>query len=255
MLPPTSGTCNPPVRSVPPTVLAPPAPTGEDGGVNTSRTPARPVRRRAGRARALGPLVVVGALAVGLAACGSSSTSSSSTSTTGATPTTTPTSTTKGSSGSSTTSTTTGTPAGTAACRTSSLALSFGSPNGTAGAVHYTLTFQNTGTTPCTLYGFPGVSFLDGSGGQIGQPAQRAGGTPSTVTVAAGASAYASVAVTDPGIPPCTGSTAAAHVKVFPPGETQAATVAAPSGMLVCSSPNTQGYRSSTVTPVSTTAI
>jgi hypothetical protein len=193
---------------------------------------------------------VVGALTVGLAACGSSGSSSSSTSGTGATPTTT--STTKGSSGSSTTSSTA---AGTAACRTSSLALSFGSPNGSAGAIHYTLTFQNTGTTPCTLNGFPGVSFLDGSGNQIGQPAQREGATPSTVTVAAAASAYASVAVTDPGIPPCSGSSAATQVKVFPPGETHAATLATPPGMLVCSSPNTQGYRSSTVTPVSATAI
>ena len=218
--------------------------------MTTSRVPTRPGSRPAGRHRALAPVLLLGALAVGLAACGSSS--SSSTSTTGATPTTSPTSTTTRPSGSSTP---TSTAAGTAACRTSSLALTFGSPNGSAGAIHYTLTFQNTGSTPCTLFGFPGVSFLDDSGAQIGQPAQREGGTPTTVTVAAGASAYASVAVTDPGIPPCSGSTAASQVKVFPPGETHAATLATPSGMLVCSSPNTAGYRSSTVTPVSATAL
>lgn len=240
-----------------PTVLTPPVPTGEDGGVTTSRTPARSAwsaRHRDGRARAVAPLLAVGALAVGLAACGGSGSNSSTTSTTRASTTTTPpSSTTTGPSGSSTTTTTAA--AGTAACRTSSLALTFGSPNGSAGAVHYTLAFRNTGSTPCTLYGYPGVSFLDGSGSQIGQPAQRQGTTPTTVTIAPGSSAYSSVAVTDPGIPPCSGSAAAAQVLVFPPGETHAATLATPSGMQVCSSPDTAGYRSSIVTPVSATAL
>ena len=200
----------------------------------------------------MAPLLVV-ALAVGLAACSSGSSSSSTTASSSTTPTTSSTTTTtKGSGGSTTTSSTA---AGTASCRTSSLALSFGSPNGSAGAIHYTLTFQNTGSTPCTLFGYPGVSFLSASGTQIGEPAQREGGTPTTVTVAAGASAYASVAVTDPGIPPCSGSGTAAQVKVYPPGETHAATLATPAGMLVCSSPNTPAYRSSTVTPVSATAL
>ncbi len=234
------------------TILALAALREEDGGVTDPTAPARPTRRRTGGRRiALGPLLAAGALAVTLAACGSSG--SSSTTTTGATPTTSPTSTTRGSSTpSSTTATTT---PGTPSCRTASLALSLGTPNGSAGATHYGLTFRNTGTAACTLYGFPGVSFLDSSGHQIGDPAQRQGGSPATVTVAAGASAFASVAVTDPGIPPCTGSTPAAQVRVYPPGETHAAAVTAPSGLLVCSSPNTSAYLSSTVTPVSATAI
>ena len=37
-----------------------------------------------------------------------------------------------------------------------------------------------------------------------------------------------------PGIPPCTGPGTAAQVRVYPPGETVAAQIAAPSGMLVC---------------------
>ena len=105
------------------------------------------------------------------------------------------------------------------------------------------------------MYGYPGVSFLDASGDQIGDPAQRQGGTPTAVTLAAGGSAYASIAVTDPGIPPCSGSTAATQVRVYPPGETHAATISAPSGLLVCSSPNTSAYLSSTVSPVSLTAV
>jgi len=42
---------------------------------------------------------------------------------------------------------------------------------------------------------------------------------------------------------------------VYPPGETQAAVVAAPSGLLVCSSPNTAAYSSALVSPVSATAL
>ena len=212
----------------------------------------RPVRRRPRLAAAL----AVGAAAVALAAC---SNSSSSTTTTQASPTTT-----RGTGASSTTTTggstsTTGAPpttAGIAACRTSALTVSFGSPNGTAGAIHYTLTFHNTGASACTLYGFPGVSFLGAGGQQIGAPAQReGGGAPANVTVGVGGNAYASVAVTDPGIPPCSGSATVAQVRVYPPGETQAALTAAPSGMLICSSPNTPSYQSAIVSPVSATQL
>ena len=132
--------------------------------------------------------------------------------------------------------------------------MSIGSPNGSAGASHYGLTFQNTGTAACTLYGYPGVSLLNTAGSQIGDPAQRQGASATTVTVAPGGNAYASIAVTDPGIPPCSGSTAAAQVRVYPPGETHAAQVPAPTGLLVCSSPNTTAYLSSTVSAVSSTA-
>ena len=98
------------------------------------------------------------------------------------------------------------------------------------------------------------MSFLDAGGHQIGAPAQRQGGTPATVTVGTGTTVYSSVAVTDPGIPPCAGGTTAAQVQVYPPGETHAALVTAPSGLQVCSSPNTPAYLSSTVTPVSATS-
>ena len=232
-------------------MLAAPVPSGEDGMVTTTRPPARPTTRRSlgpSWRSLLGPLVAIGALALGLAACGGTG---SSTTSTAAAPTTTaaPTSTTGSQSTSSSSTSTPLTPI--RSCRTASLAISLGSPNGSAGATHYGLTFQNTGTSACTLFGYPGVSFLDSSGSQIGAPAQRQPTTPATITLAAGGNAYASVSVTDPGIPPCSGSTAATKVRVYPPGETSAATVTTPSGLLVCSSPNTGSYLSSTVTPVS----
>ena len=76
-----------------------------------------------------------------------------------------------------------------------------------------------------------------------------------TVTLAAGGDAYSSVAVTDPGIPPCSSQATAAQIRVYPPGQTQSALVAAPSGVAVCSSPNTSAYTSATVTPVSATQL
>lgn len=194
-------------------------------------------------------------MAVGLAACGGSTSSSTTSTAAGSTGSTgNPTSNAPGTtSGTAPGSTTTSAP-GTPACRTSSLSVSLGSPNGSAGAMHYGLTFQNTGTAACLLYGFPGVSFLDASGSQIGDPAQRQGSAPTPVVLASGGSAYSSISITDPGIPPCSGSAHASQVRVYPPGETHASQVPATSGMLVCSSPNTSAYRSSTVSAVSSTA-
>jgi hypothetical protein len=100
------------------------------------------------------------------------------------------------------------------------------------------------------------VSFLSAGGSQIGAPAQREGNlSPSTVTLAPGGDAYSSVAVTDPGIPPCTTSVSATQVRIYPPGETHSALVSAPSGgIAVCGSPNTANYLSAIVSPVSATA-
>ena len=217
---------------------------------STSRKTDRPGHRF--RQAGIAPLLTLGVIALGLAACGGSS--SSSTTTTNATSTTAG----SGNSGSPTstsTSVTTSTAPGISECLNGSLTLTLGSPNGTAGATHYGLTFKNTGTSACTMYGYPGVSFLDSGGNQIGAAAQQEGGSLVTVTLAAGGNAYASIAVTDPGIPPCTGPGTAAQVRVYPPGQTQAALVPAPPDLLVCTSPNTSAYTSSFVTPVSATAI
>jgi hypothetical protein len=130
-----------------------------------------------------------------------------------------------------------------------------GNGNGTAGSVHYPIVFRNTTSSACTLYGFPGVSFLTAGGTQIGVPAQRGSGIAfATVTLAPDGSAYSSVGVADPGIPPCTSSATATQVRVFPPGETHAVVVAAPSGIAVCSSPNTANYQSAIVTPMTSTS-
>ena len=208
---------------------------------------------RSRRARAVVPGIVGSALL--LAACGSSSSSSTTSTTRVPATTTTTTAGTTTSTTRATTTTTTG-PKSTS-CTTSNLTVTLGSPDGTAGAIHYAITFHNSGSSPCTLYGYPGVSFLTAGGSQIGAPAQREGNlTPATVTLSVGGDAYSSVAVTDPGIPPCSSSVNAAQARIYPPGETQAALAAAPAGgIAVCGSPNTANYQSAIVSPVSATSV
>jgi Protein of unknown function (DUF4232) len=224
---------------------------GHQGDVRTE--PSSAVRPMTGRRRAVAAGALLAATALGLAACGSSSSTSTTTTqhpTTTSKPSTSSTSTTA-STGASTS--TTSRPSSNG-CATSALTVTFGDPNGTAGAIHYTITFHNTGASSCTLTGYPGVSFLTSGGSQIGAPAQRGSGSVSTVTVAAGGNAYSSVAVTDPGIPPCSSQSTATQVRVYPPDQTQAALVSAPS-VAVCSSPNTSAYQSAQVTPVTSTPL
>lgn len=120
-------------------------------------------------------------------------------------------------------------PAGPAACATSALALSLGQSNGAAGSVIIPLEFRNTSGSSCSLYGYPGVSFVTGPGGsQIGASASEDNATPRRlVTLAAGATAHAllQVAVAQ-NYPPAKCHLAQAHwLKVFPPGQTAALSV------------------------------
>ena len=143
------------------------------------------------------------------------------------------------------------TTAGAVACTTGRLALSLGSPSGTAGATHYELLFRNSSSSSCMLYGYPGVSFLTSAGQQIGAPATREPGTTiHTVALAPGSRAQADLAVTDPGIPPYAGQSVAKYVRVYPPGNTQSVNVTAPGTLEVCSSPNTPSYSSAQIGPV-----
>lgn len=94
------------------------------------------------------------------------------------------------------------TPAGTAdagRCAASSLAASIepGS-GGAAGSVIVHLALRNTGSTACTLQGWPGVSFVGGGNGtQIGAAAAQEKSSPHpTVTLAPGKTAVAPLKIT-----------------------------------------------------------
>ena len=164
--------------------------------------------------RILLPAVLTVTLMSLAGACGSSSSSSSSTTTAAPTSTTAP---------ASTTSTT----ALPSHCASSELRAALGPADAGAGQIYQPIIVTNTGTRSCQLRGFPGVSLLDASSSQIGQPATRDGSEGATITLAPGASASAALHTTNGGqsADPCVGPSAS--IKVFPPDNTEALTVAA----------------------------
>ena len=96
------------------------------------------------------------------------------------------------------------------ACSASQLSLALVGGSGEAGHIPNVILFRNTSNAPCSLFGYPGVAALDGSGHQVAQ-AQRTlqgaiGGFPGiqadlpTVDLAPGQEASSMVEGTD--VPP-----------------------------------------------------
>lgn len=117
-------------------------------------------------------------------------------------------------------------PAGPASCATSALHIELSQGNGTAGSVVVPIEFTNTSTSACSLFGFPGVSFVTGVGGsQIGASAGEDNATArKLVTLAPGGKAHALLQiVVAQNFPPAACKLVTAHwLKVFPPGQTAA---------------------------------
>lgn len=87
--------------------------------------------------------------------------------------------------------------AGTSTCLVRYLNASTGQSQGAAGSTYVNLVFKNLNNAPCTLYGFPGVSFGAGTPvSQVGEPAGRDNNVPSTVvTLQPGGYAYTTLRV------------------------------------------------------------
>jgi hypothetical protein len=102
---------------------------------------------------------------------------------------------------------------------------------GAAGNLYDWLVFTNTSTRTCTLYGFPGVSYLTGpTGQQVNDPARRSGDNPGRVTLDPQQAGHATVHTGQPGnFPDTCKPVAVAGYRVYPPDETAAVFVAAPS--------------------------
>jgi hypothetical protein len=106
-----------------------------------------------------------------------------------------------------------------------------------SGHVGLFVVFTNTASRACTMYGYPGVSFLTGpSGSQINQPARRfaPAGPPVLVRLGAGGQAHADLLLVNVDNFPSDQCrpTLAAGVRVYPPDETAAVFV--PSPQRVC---------------------
>lgn len=94
---------------------------------------------------------------------------------------------------------------------------------GSAGHQAYEIVFRNSGSSPCTLQGWPGVSFVGkGNGTQLGAPATfDRSSAHGTVTIAAGSTAHATLLVAQARNYQDCGITTADGFRVYPPGSKQ----------------------------------
>ncbi|MFI1915261.1 DUF4232 domain-containing protein [Nocardia sp. NPDC020380] len=152
------------------------------------------------RGRDLRVMGVIAAGLVALAGCSSSTVSSGPTGTPGSTvnsggPSGTPgTPSTGANDGGQPSATTVNTGAGE--CRTDQLSASIDDRGGAAmGSIYFKIIFTNNGSAPCTMQGYPGVSYTDGPDGDpIGNPARRDGsGAVAPAVLAPGGQAWAQV--------------------------------------------------------------
>jgi hypothetical protein len=142
--------------------------------------------------------------------------------------------------GSSATVTVTATPPGTPSagtsgpaatpgpCATAALRLALGQESAAAGHLYRTLDFTNISSTSCTLYGYPGISFVAAIGGQqIGAAASRTPAAKRLIVLAPGQEAHARLDLLDVlNFPPSECAASTAHwMKVYPPNQFSASYV------------------------------
>jgi hypothetical protein len=113
------------------------------------------------------------------------------------------------------------TPAGPAGCLASGLQAQLGASQGTAGTIYQVIVLTNSSASDCTLYGYPGVSFVTGQGGsQVGAPATRnAAVKAAQLTLAPGSKANVLLAVHDAGAFPDCRLTSVDWLRIYPPGD------------------------------------
>jgi uncharacterized protein DUF4232 len=115
--------------------------------------------------------------------------------------------------------------AATPPCPTSALRVSVSASQGVAaGSSYYPIVFTNISGAACTLYGYPGVSFVAGAGGsQIGIPATENPAHPrQLITLAPGQAGHAELQVVNAeNYPQANCGMVAAHwLRVYPPNQT-----------------------------------
>jgi hypothetical protein len=125
-------------------------------------------------------------------------------------------------------------------CATSSLNVKQGLGQGYAGGVYEVIDFTNTSNSPCSLYGYPGVSLVTGPPyTQVGLAAKRSTTSAQVklITLAPGATGNALLQIVDAlNYPSATcGPTKTTALKVYPPNQT--APVYLPNTSTACSKP------------------
>jgi hypothetical protein len=113
---------------------------------------------------------------------------------------------------------------GTPMCATSQLSVAQTGGDAGAGNLYFYLVFTNTSGSTCHLTGYPGVSLLDGSGKQLGQPATREHPGYAAVVLKTGASASDTIHTANQ---QGTCLPTSKSLRVYPPGNTASVTVPA----------------------------
>jgi hypothetical protein len=112
---------------------------------------------------------------------------------------------------------------GTPRCTTAELTASLGEAGAGAGSVFRSLIFTNTGSRPCELRGFPGVSYVAGDDGhQVGPAAEMAGERGAEVRIGVGGTAAAQLRLADVAnydAAVCM-PTPVRGLRIYPPGDT-----------------------------------
>jgi hypothetical protein len=95
-----------------------------------------------------------------------------------------------------------------------------GSPgDGFAGGTAWQLQISNIGRHACTLFGYPGVSAVNGAGHQVGLPASRRSSSEPLVTLSPGGTTHVVLIVHDAGIV-CPGqAVGGVQLRVFAPNQ------------------------------------
>jgi hypothetical protein len=172
-------------------------------------------------ARVPGALIALAGSAALVAACGSSAASPAATGTATSTPLKNP--------GAPPATVHSPTPLSTASgpgpCSAAALHVSVSPSQGVAaGSSYYPIVFTNVSAASCTLYGYPGVSFVTGTGGsQIGIPANENPAHPrQLITLTPGQASHAELQVVDAqNYPPAECGMVTAHwLRVYPPNQT-----------------------------------
>ncbi|WP_328552101.1 MULTISPECIES: DUF4232 domain-containing protein [unclassified Streptomyces] len=131
---------------------------------------------------------------------------------------------TKTGTGAVTASASSGAAAGGSRCHTSELRASVGRNDPGAGQENFPVVLTNRSGRTCTVRGYPGAAFVDASGKQLGPDPRRSSGTPTTVTLAPGHSAWSGLTFSNPEISGAHTATPASLI-VTPPDERDSLTV------------------------------
>ena len=108
---------------------------------------------------------------------------------------------------------------GRQACHRADLEVRAGKIEGAAGSTFRRINFVNTGSSACTIQGWPRVAFRNAGGHLIGRPARHDGGPAHLVSIPAGERARSTVRVPNPGnfTPAVCGPRHAEEIRVTPP--------------------------------------